>query len=444
MKINTKSIAICVENTSLFHTFSIVFHHTFFKNIFINYVSQKLILDLVKSTFSRLERNLLLYIILNRKGVCILEGIKIASVIINKRNEKGITQDELANFLGVSKASVSKWETSQNFPDIALLPKIASYFGISLDELMGYEPQMTNEQISVLHFELSDEFSKKPFNDVMNRCREIVRKYYSCFPLLFKISILYLNYGVTLKEESQKMPILYEAKELLARVKMHSDDIELKQNALNMEAKCELLLGNADGIISLLKDVMPPPYHKMFLAQAYIMNGNITDAKMELQEGLYIRILEILETLPPFLLISTDDGNRFEEIFNRTMIFIKIFNLTYIAPWSVMLFYITAAQGFVALSNTEKALDILEEYADLCTSDIYPLKIVKADNFFDLIENVADNFSFGMSDLPRDEKTIKQSMYGGVAENPAFLGLSEEPRFVNIVKKLKLNIGGKK
>lgn len=52
------------------------------------------------------------------------------------RKEKGITQDELANYIGVSKASVSKWETGQSYPDIAFLPQLAAYFNISVDELI--------------------------------------------------------------------------------------------------------------------------------------------------------------------------------------------------------------------------------------------------------------------------------------------------------------------
>ena len=40
-----------------------------------------------------------------------MKEINIARVLVNKRREKGVTQDELANYIGVSKASVSKWET---------------------------------------------------------------------------------------------------------------------------------------------------------------------------------------------------------------------------------------------------------------------------------------------------------------------------------------------
>ena len=72
-----------------------------------------------------------------------MADINIARTIVTKRREKGMTQEELAEFMGVSKASVSKWETGQSFPDIALLPKLASFFNISIDELMDFRPEMT-------------------------------------------------------------------------------------------------------------------------------------------------------------------------------------------------------------------------------------------------------------------------------------------------------------
>lgn len=60
------------------------------------------------------------------------------------RQKKQVKQNELAKYLGVSFQAVSKWETGASTPDISLLPKLAMYFGISIDELfeMPYEGQM--------------------------------------------------------------------------------------------------------------------------------------------------------------------------------------------------------------------------------------------------------------------------------------------------------------
>jgi transcriptional regulator with XRE-family HTH domain len=62
--------------------------------------------------------------------------LKIAEL----RKDKGIGQQDLAEILGVSFQSVSKWETGTTMPDITLLPSIAEYFNISVDELLGLKP----------------------------------------------------------------------------------------------------------------------------------------------------------------------------------------------------------------------------------------------------------------------------------------------------------------
>lgn len=76
-----------------------------------------------------------------------MRGLNIGKCIVHKRKEKGITQEQLANYIGVSKASVSKWESGSSYPDIVLLPELATYFNISVDELLGYSPQLTKEDI---------------------------------------------------------------------------------------------------------------------------------------------------------------------------------------------------------------------------------------------------------------------------------------------------------
>lgn len=61
----------------------------------------------------------------------------IGSTIANLRKEKNMTQEALANALGVTNQAVSKWESDQSRPDIAFLPTIADLFGVSIDHLFG-------------------------------------------------------------------------------------------------------------------------------------------------------------------------------------------------------------------------------------------------------------------------------------------------------------------
>ena len=53
------------------------------------------------------------------------------------RKEKGNTQEELAEYLGITMQAVSKWERGEGYPDITLLPALADILKISIDELFG-------------------------------------------------------------------------------------------------------------------------------------------------------------------------------------------------------------------------------------------------------------------------------------------------------------------
>lgn len=64
----------------------------------------------------------------------------IGKNIAQYRKERNLTQEALAQKLGVTNQAVSKWESDQSCPDVMLLPALADIFGIAIDELFGREP----------------------------------------------------------------------------------------------------------------------------------------------------------------------------------------------------------------------------------------------------------------------------------------------------------------
>ena len=65
--------------------------------------------------------------------------MNIAANIAKLRRERGMTQEALAEVIGVSSQTISKWENSTTWPDVALLPVIADVFGVTIDALYGRE-----------------------------------------------------------------------------------------------------------------------------------------------------------------------------------------------------------------------------------------------------------------------------------------------------------------
>ncbi len=74
--------------------------------------------------------------------------LNISERIRKLRRDENLTQEALADVLGVSVQAVSRWETAATYPDIELLPVIAAHFGVSVDELLGVEKTAEDERLT--------------------------------------------------------------------------------------------------------------------------------------------------------------------------------------------------------------------------------------------------------------------------------------------------------
>ena len=75
------------------------------------------------------------------------------------RREKQITQEQLAQAMGVTNQAVSKWESGQSYPDITMLPRLAEYFQVTVDELLGVAG---SQEMRNLYLGVKDLFRETP------------------------------------------------------------------------------------------------------------------------------------------------------------------------------------------------------------------------------------------------------------------------------------------
>lgn len=78
-------------------------------------------------------------------------NIDIAGNLKRLRTARGLTQEELAGFLGVTFQAVSKWERGEGYPDVTMLPALEDFFGVTLDELIGMERIRDQARLALLH-----------------------------------------------------------------------------------------------------------------------------------------------------------------------------------------------------------------------------------------------------------------------------------------------------
>lgn len=111
--------------------------------------------------------------------------MRLGEKIKELRKAKGISQEILANYLGVSFQAVSKWENDSTLPDVTMIPAIAAFFGVTTDELLDfnvYEIQKNVEAIVAEHSKywgsdrrkaekiVRDGLKRYPGNDVLLNC----------------------------------------------------------------------------------------------------------------------------------------------------------------------------------------------------------------------------------------------------------------------------------
>lgn len=89
--------------------------------------------------------------------------MNIGSVIRKYRKEAGLTQEEMANRLGVTTPAVNKWENGNSNPDIELLAPIARLLHISLDTLMSFHEELTLSEIGGIIREMDKMFETEGF-----------------------------------------------------------------------------------------------------------------------------------------------------------------------------------------------------------------------------------------------------------------------------------------
>ncbi|MCE5344186.1 MAG: helix-turn-helix domain-containing protein [Eubacteriales bacterium] len=363
-----------------------------------------------------------------------MKEINIAKVLVTKRKEKGITQDELANYIGVSKASVSKWETGQSYPDITLLPPLAAYFNISIDDLMGYQPQMEKGAIRRLYFRLARDFAEKPSDTVFLECREIIRKYYACFPLLLKMAALFINHHMLITGAEERAALLSEAATLCERVRTESGDVALGKEAVSLEAACRMLRSDPQGVLDLLgEQVGLFSTDGALIGQAYQMLGNAEKAKETAQIGLYQHLVMLVGETATYLTLCAEDKPRAAEIIRRTLIVCDAFQLEALHSNTMAQFYLAAAYADCRQGLVEDALAMLGRYTALCRRFSFTLH---GDAYFDALDAWFSRFDLG-AEAPRSEKLIRESMLAAVAQNPSFQSLADDPRFQMLVAQLR-------
>lgn len=111
----------------------------------------------------------------------------IGEIIKQLRKERDITQDELADILGVSFQSVSRWECGMCYPDMELLPVISDFFGVTVDKLLGVNEKIEQSKVDEYLKRFQEAINRGRVYDCIDIAREGVAEYPNNYALLNKL-----------------------------------------------------------------------------------------------------------------------------------------------------------------------------------------------------------------------------------------------------------------
>lgn len=103
-------------------------------------------------------------------------NIKIGEKIRALRKQKNISQEVLAQYLGVSFQAVSKWENGDCMPDVTMIPALAVFFEVSTDELFDFDRMKTEEKIQQACWDIANIRYKEP-QKAEQMLRELLKQY---------------------------------------------------------------------------------------------------------------------------------------------------------------------------------------------------------------------------------------------------------------------------
>ncbi len=363
-------------------------------------------------------------------------NIKIGAIIKKLRAENNITQEMLANAIGVTPQAISRWESEGGYPDIELLPSLADFFSVSTDELLGYKLSEREEELLNIKKEMERLAEVGSIEERVAYARNAFARYPNDYEIRDNLAVcLYCVW-----EETQEESLFEEIESLLRSVANECNDEDTRYDAINTIILLYSKVKQTDKATEWVNRLAPMKYCREIALSCGIGDGKtkfyIQDEIDKLTAGLgtAIQNLVLNEDLP-------NDSSTWNDKIEMLRIPNQLFHIIYgddlMYHHSQLSFnYWVISTYEIALGKTEDALDSLEKMCDhavaydisyqkdrgrhftsfLVNTQIYP---EKSKDFHELTEHTACYYK-----LDR-------------LQNKRYDCIRQDPRFVAIVEKMK-------
>lgn len=248
--------------------------------------------------------------------------MKINKIIKSKRKEKNLTQEELANRLGVSTPAVSKWESGISYPDITILPPLARILDTDLNTLLSFKEDLTREEIGNIINEVSETMQSESFETGYKLAMDKIKEFPNNYQLIYNLALV-LEGSIYLYSVDNREEYKMEIYNLYNRA-LESDEEEIKYEVVQRLSAKYIEEDNFDEAERLLDSLPDITYNKN------IFKGVLYSRKKEYDKAFEIYEREILNhsskiitTLLSLMEISlktnrTEDTKYYVDIMEKT------------------------------------------------------------------------------------------------------------------------------
>lgn len=256
--------------------------------------------------------------------------IQIAQTLQTERKKRGWTQEQVAQFCNVTKASVSKWEKGVSYPDITMLPQLAALFEMTIDELLNAKRTLSRNEIRLRYHQFAERFANEPFEDVYATIINESKLYYDDENYLLQLTILVMNH-IALGQEPAH--IQQQLITWLERIEAITTDVWLLRQANAMLALYYMLQGEPMQALQRLKGSERPHLGEEFtLARSYELLGDQQAAARTIQVTTYQALLKLIGGATHYVQLKKDQATT---TIQRIEAVIAAYDLTKLHPKAV-------------------------------------------------------------------------------------------------------------
>lgn len=367
--------------------------------------------------------------------------MNIGATIKKYRREKNITQEKFAEYLNVSAQAVSRWETGAAYPDIATIPAIAFFLGISADMLFGIEESRREEQIELY----LKEYKRLEVTGEKEKRLELSKAAKKTFPGDFRVLRNYakdlaaspyrgLN-GECVMSEDELQKCFDEVLDICRIVREDCTDDEIRNSMLSLQLMIYRTIGDKPSFEKAVKiaNHLSPHFSSRQAELALIYDYN-TEEEIVFHQEYTQDLITSLWWEMRIIIYSQCPLDKKIAVCNKAL---KMYRLMYdnedygAEEGMVSQIYEYLAKLYIESGDEESALGALEEYVKhhLVHSDVL-------DHGFSYTSPLFDHLTLEKDDYIRDFTETPGEILLHCLNRPIYDSIRGTERFQDIIKCL--------